>query len=63
MTVGCNIFRDKTTMPGSERDEMDDVTRVHQVTNSPKGAQVAQRLGPQGMNVEHAERPRRGHDY
>ncbi len=63
MTTGCNIFKDKTDMPSGEVTEIGTPVRVHQYTDSPKGAQVMQRLGPQGMNVENVTRPRRGHDY
>lgn len=63
MTVGCNIFRDKTSMPSGEMTEIGTPVRVRQHTNSPKGAQVAYSTGPQGMETEHVERPRRGHDY
>lgn len=63
MTTGCNIFRDKTMMPDGETTEIGTPVRVHQHTNSPKGAQVMERLGPQGMDVASVERPRRGHDY
>ena len=63
MTAGFNIFRDKTPMPSSAPDEFDDVTRVRQITSSPKGAQVNVRIAPEGMNVESCCRPRRGHDY
>lgn len=63
MTVGCNIFCDKTTMPSSESTEIGTPVRVRQHTESPKGAQVTYATGPQGMNVENSERPRRGHDY
>lgn len=63
MTTGCNIFCDKTPMPGNARDEMDEVTRVRQVTTSPGGAMVPDRIQPEGMNVSNVTRPRRGHDY
>lgn len=63
MTVGLNIFQDKTTMPSGEATEIGTPVRVHQYTDSPKGAQVTQRTAPQGMNVESCCRPRRGHDY
>lgn len=64
MTVGCNIFKDKTPMTSmNQRDSIDAPVRVHQHTDSPSGAQVMQRTGPQGMEVVHVTRPRRGHDY
>lgn len=63
MTVGCNIFRDKTDMPSGETTEVGTPVRVRQHTNSPKGAQVTYSTAPQGMEVAHVERPRRGHDY
>lgn len=64
MTVGCNIFRDKTPMTSANQRESDDApVRVHQHTDSPKGAQVNQSIAARGMNVENITRPRRGHDY
>lgn len=63
MTTGCNIFKDKTSMPESARDELDDVTRTRQVTNSPAGAMATHSTRPEQMNVANLQRPRRGHDY
>ncbi len=63
MTSHCNIFCDKTTMPVGESTEIGTPVRVRQYTDSPKGAQVTYSTAPQGLNVEHVERPRRGHDY
>ncbi len=63
MTTGCNIFRDKTTMPSGETTELGTPVRTHQYTDSPKGALVTMRTEPQDMNVSNVARPRRGHDY
>ena len=64
MTSHCNIFRDKTPMTSANQRDSDDApVRVHQATDSPKGAQVNQSIAARGMDVEHVTRPRRGHDY
>jgi hypothetical protein len=63
MTTGCNIFHDKTPMPGKERDELDDLTRTRLATTSRAGALASYSPRPEGMNVDNVTRPRRGHDY
>jgi hypothetical protein len=50
MTTGCNIFKDKTTMPGSARDEFDDVTRRDRQRVQPKGRRHGHPFGPPRAN-------------
>ncbi len=64
MTMGCNIFQSKETMPeDGTSDNNNAPVRARQVGRNAAGALATYKLGVEDNNVVNVMRPRRGHDY
>ncbi len=58
------IFKDNTTeMPSEGETEIGTPVKTSQMTKNPAGALAPKQVASDGLDVVHAERPRRGRDY
>lgn len=62
MTVGCNIFKDKTEMPTPNYNVDTPVRTAQAPMDSPNEKLPGMRKN-YDMAMKHVDRPRRGHDY
>jgi hypothetical protein len=64
MMARCTIFKDSTTeMPSEGETEIATPVKVRQMTSNKGGALAPMISASDGLDVVHAQRPRRGHDY